>query len=108
MKKSELRKIIREELQNLKESQYELYHPTYTSAIDTALKYAERSGYEMDSEEVADIVGLQSRRPGRGKSTRVSIPLYKNGKLQRKGLQIVVYAMDTDSRNPFELTTYIR
>ena len=89
-------------------SDYEVYHKSYTSAIDTALEYAKKKGFTTDPEEVADLVGLQSRRPGKGKTTRVSIPLYKNGKPQRAGLQIVVYGMDADSSRPFELTTYIR
>jgi hypothetical protein len=89
-------------------SDYEVYHKSYTSAIDTALEYAKKKGFTTDPEEVADLVGLQSRRPGKGKTTRVSIPLHKNGKPQRAGLQIVVYGMDADSSRPFELTTYIR
>jgi ribosomal protein L21E len=89
-------------------SNYEVYHKSYTSAIDTALEYAKKKGFTTDPEEVADLVGLQSRRPGKGKTTRVSIPLYKNGKPQRAGLQIVVYGMDGNSSRPYELTTYIR
>jgi RecJ-like exonuclease len=85
---------------------YELYHDTYTSAVDTALKHAEVKGYTTDPEEVATYVGFGPRKPGRGKTVTVHIPLYKNGKPQKKALHIVVYNRDVD-RNTYELTTYI-
>ncbi|WP_298751902.1 hypothetical protein [uncultured Arcobacter sp.] len=90
----------------LESTEYELYHDTYTSAIQTALDYAIKKGYQTDKEEVADIVGLNSSRPKKGKTTRVTIPLYKNGKEQRKALHIQVYDRGT-SNNSYELNVYI-
>lgn len=91
---------------NEKKGDYEVYHSSYTSAVDTALKHAIDMGYTTDSEEVADLVGFGPKKPGRGKTVQVHIPLYKNGKPQRKALHITVYNRDVDG-NTFELTTYI-
>ena len=85
---------------------YQIYHNSYTSAVDTGLKHAEVKGYTTDPEEVASYVGFGPRKPGRGKTTTVHIPLYKDGKPQRKALHIVVYNRETNT-NPYELTAYI-
>jgi hypothetical protein len=85
---------------------YQLYHDSYTSAVNTGLKHAEIKGYTYDDDEVAVLVGMQSRKPGRGKTTTVHIPLYKNEKPQKKALHIVVYNKETNT-NTYELTAYI-
>jgi hypothetical protein len=87
-------------------SKYELYHDSYTKAINTALNYAEKNGYTTDDEERADIIGLKSSRPKDGKTERVTLPIYKNGKKQRKHLHIQVYNRGI-SGNTYELNTYI-
>jgi hypothetical protein len=91
---------------NEKKGDYEVYHSSYTSAVDAALKRAEELGYTTDKEEVGDLVGFGPKKPGRGKTVQVHIPLYKNGKKQKKALHITVYNRDVDG-NTFELTTYI-
>jgi len=85
---------------------YEIYHKSYTSAVDTALRYAEVKGYTTDSDEVTTLVGFGPKKPSRGKTVQVHIPLYKNDKPQRKALHITVYNRDVDG-NTYELTTYI-
>jgi len=90
---------------NLK-SDYVPYHNTYTSAVNGALQFAKNNGYDVDDEEVSELVGLQSQRPKPGKTTRVTIPLYKNGKLQRKALHFQVYNRETEI-DPYELNMYI-
>lgn len=86
----------------------ELYFDTYSAAINHALTTT-RKQFDIDPEDVADIVGLKSRRPSRGKTTSVSIPLYRRGtdKLDKKQLHIQVYNRETD-RDPFELNFYVR
>lgn len=84
-------------------SQKDIYFPTYTAAINASLEYAEKEGYETDPEELADIIGLKSKRPKVGETTTVHVPLYKDGKPQKKWLHIMVYGME----NSFELTKYI-
>jgi hypothetical protein len=48
-------------------------------------------------------VGMNSKRPSVGKTTRVSLELTKAGKPQRKMLHIQVYGM----KNGYELNSYI-
>ena len=106
----------------LKEGKYQIYHKTYTSAINTALEYAEKQGYEYDKEETASKIGMGPKKPSDGKTNRFSIQLTKNGKPQRKQLHIQVYNMGTFKRdnrdgslvrsmhggqNEYELNTYI-
>ncbi|MBF84605.1 MAG: hypothetical protein CL489_09035 [Acidobacteria bacterium] len=92
----------------LNESQFsDIYFDTYTDAVNFALDQTEKKGYQYDPEEVADIIGIHSSRPKDGKTTRWSLPLYKNGKRQRKELHVQVYGRGTTTNN-FELNHYIR
>ena len=85
---------------NLTESsKYQIYHYTYTSAINTALEWAEKQGYKYDKEETASKIGMGPKKPSAGKTNRFSIELTKNGKPQRKQLHIQVYGMGTYKRN---------
>lgn len=88
----------------LNESKYEIYHNSYTSAIDTALEYAESKGYEYSKEETATKIGMGPKKPSDGKTNRFSIELTKNGKPQNKQLNIQVYGM---GNGRYELNTYI-
>jgi len=85
------------------EYEKETYFKTYTEAVNAALEYSKKKGYETNKEELADIIGINSKRPKTGQTTKVDIPLYKNGKLQKKYLHRAVYAME----NSYELTRYI-
>ena len=106
----------------LTEAKYQVYHYTYTSAINTALEYAEKQGYEYDKEETASKIGMGPKKPSDGKTNRFSIELTKGGKPQKKQLHIQVYGMGTYKRdnsdgskvrslsggqNEYELNTYI-
>lgn len=91
---------------NEKKGDYQIYHSSYTSAVDAALRHAVDMGYTTDPEEVGSLVGFGPKKPGRGKTVQVHIPLYKNDKPQRKALHITVYNRDVNG-NTFELTTYI-
>ena len=88
------------------ESKFEVYHKSYTSAVDSALSYANNRGFELDDDEVAQSVGLNSSKPGRGKTTKVSLSLIKNGKEVKQKLHFQVYNRDIDPK-PYELNVYI-
>ena len=81
----------------------EVYHKSYTHAIEAAQNYAGKKGYEIEDDELFTKVGMNSKRPSVGKTTRVSLELLKNGKPQRKMLHIQVYGM----KNGYELNAYI-
>jgi hypothetical protein len=82
---------------------YEVYHKSYTSAIEAAREYAEKKGFEIDNDDSFRKIGMGPRKPSEGKTNRFSIQLTKDGKLQRKQLHIQVYGM----KNSYELNTYI-
>jgi hypothetical protein len=83
----------------LTEAKFPIYHKTYTSAINSALDWAKKSGYQMDDEEIAREIGMGPKKPSEGKTNRFSISLTKGGKPQRKQLHIQVYNMGTFKRN---------
>lgn len=88
----------------LNENKYQIYHNSYTSAINTALEYAEFKGFDYDKEETATKIGMGPKKPSDGKTNRFSIELMKNGKPQNKQLHIQVYGM---GNGKYELNTYI-
>ena len=88
----------------LKENKYQIYHNSYTSAINTALEYAESKGYEYNNDETAEKIGMGPKKPSDGKTNRISIGLTKNGKPQNKQLNIQVYGMGDGK---YELNTYV-
>ena len=85
------------------ESKYQVYHNSYTSAVDTALEYAEKQGYSYDKEETATKIGMGPKKPDDGKTNKFSITLYKDGKEQKKALNVQIYGMG----ERFELNAYI-
>jgi len=85
-------------------SDYEVYHKSYTSAINAAKTYAEKKGYEINDDDSFRQIGMGPRKPSEGKTNKFSIELSKDGKVQRKKLQIQVYGM----RNSYELNAYIQ
>lgn len=95
--------MIEETLKEAK-SDYEVYHKSYTSAINAAKEYAEKKGYEINDDDSFRQIGMGPRKPSEGKTNKFSIELSKDGKVQRKKLQIQVYGM----RNSYELNVYIQ
>jgi hypothetical protein len=81
----------------------DVYHKTYTSAINTALEYAEKKGFTYDKEEVAREIGMGPRKPKDGDTNRFTISLKKDDKEQKKSLHIQVYGM----KETYELNCYI-
>jgi hypothetical protein len=85
---------------------YEIYHKTYSDAMQSAKSFAKGSGYEVDEDDWHDQVSTGPRKPSKDKTNRFSILLTKNGKEQKKRLQIQVTNIGTSGR-PFELNAYI-
>ena len=82
---------------------YEVYHDTFSSAVQTAEEVALKRGYQIDENEWFNIVSTGKRKPSVNDTNRYSIPLYKDGKEQRKMLQIQVY----NTGRKYELNCYI-
>ncbi len=92
---------------SLNEADYKVYHKSFTGSADEARKFAEKRGFEIDEDDWQSQIGLGGRniksRPSVGKTHNFTIGLLKDGKPQRKALQISVYGM----KNGYELNAYI-
>ncbi len=82
---------------------YEIYHKTFTSAIEEVEKFAEKNGYEIDSDEMFNKVGTGPKKPSVGKTNEYHLTLMKNGKEDRKKLHFQVYGL----KSQYELNMYI-
>jgi len=80
-----------------------MYLNSYTECIQKAKEEFQKKGFYFNEDELVDIIGFNSRRPSEGETERLTLPLYKNNKLQRKAGHIQVYGM----KNCFELNYYI-
>jgi hypothetical protein len=102
LNESDLKELVQRIVED-KHLNYEVYHDTYTSAINTALDYAEKKGYEYNKEETFNKIGLGPRKPAEGETNKIMITLFKDGKEQKKSLHIQVYGMS----KKYELNCYI-
>lgn len=85
-------------------SKYDVYHTTYSSAVDTAIELAKKQGYEVDMDDVWDKVSTGPRKPSEGKTNTFNITLKKNGKeVKNRRLNFQVYGMGSK----YELNAYI-
>ena len=81
----------------------DVYFKSYTHAIEAAEAMALKKGYTIEDDEMFTKVGMNSKRPSVGKTTKVNLELLRNGKPQKKMLHIQVYGM----KNGYELNAYI-
>jgi len=84
------------------------YFKSASEAVEYAREMAEKKGYEIDEDDWQTQIGMGGKhnrlRPGVGKTHSFTVGLTKNGKPQRKALNISLYGMDSGS---YELTYYI-
>ena len=84
------------------------YFKSFTDAVEFARKATEKRGFTIDEDDWQSQIafgGKYSRsRPSKGKTNSFTVGLLKNGKPQRKSLQISVFGMPSGS---YELTHYI-
>jgi|TARA_R110002124_G_scaffold283522_1_gene459651 hypothetical protein len=84
------------------------YFKSFTQAVEYARKVTEKRGFTIDEDDWQTQIafgGKYSRsRPSKGKTNSFTVGLLKNGKPQRKSLQISVFGMPSGS---YELTQYI-
>ena len=77
---------------------YEIYHKSFSDAMQHAYEYAEKKGFPVDTSEIDDKVALGPKKPSKGKTNRYDL------KAGRKTAHIQVYNMDNKS---YELNMYI-
>jgi hypothetical protein len=85
-------------------SDYEVYHKDYSGAVQTAIKQAEKRGFEVDMDDWHDKVATGPKKPSAGKTNSFSVKLKKDGKESKKALHLQVYNMDN---HKYELNMYI-
>ena len=93
--------------ESVNEANYKVYHKSFTEAAEEARRMAEKRGFEINEDDWHSQITLGGKnlrsRPGEGKTTTFTVGLSKDGKPQRKALQIQVYGM----KNGYELNAYI-
>lgn len=82
----------------------EIYHDTFSSAVQLAKQKAEDKGYIVDEDDWFSKVNSGDGKPSVGQTTKVSLGLLKNGKETTEKLHIQVYGME---EGKYELNYYI-
>ena len=87
-----------------KGSNSQLYHNSFSAAVQHAMKQAQKKGYEVDEEDWQRKVASGPSKPSAGKTNRYTVNLMKNGKPVKQKLQMQVYGMDSGK---YELNMYV-
>ena len=91
---------------NENKSDYEVYHKSYSDACGEVIKYAGKNGYFINEDDwFQEVTTAYPGKPRAGKTVKHNVPLYKNGKEQKKQIHFQVYGMETGT---YELNVYIR
>lgn len=94
-------------LNEVTKKQYEIYHSTYSAAVNAAKVYAEADGYEVSDDEWFGKINNGPRKPEEGKSNKITLELSKDGKPSKKALHLQVYNRGNTIKNNYELNAYI-
>lgn len=95
--------LSRKEFLNEAKSDYKVYHKRYSEVIDEIENYATSLGYELDQQEYGTAYVDAFFKPNGGDTKSDTITLYKNGKKQRKALQVQIHG----ENDKFELNMYV-
>lgn len=87
-----------------KKDDYQIHHPSYTSAVQTAITQVEKRGFKVDEDSWWDEVSTGPKKPSVGKTNRVTVKLTKNDKPSKKTLHMQVYGMEGGR---YELNMYV-
>lgn len=91
-----------------KKNTNDTYFKAAYEAAEYAKKQVEKKGFQVDEDDWQSQIGMGGKynrmRPSVGKTHSFSIGLIKNGKPQRKNLNISLYGMDSGQ---YELNYYI-
>jgi hypothetical protein len=96
---------LKEETLDEAKSNYEIKHKTFSSAIQHAVEVAAKQGYDVDPDDYDRKVAMGPKKPSKGKTNSYSIKLTKNGKEQKKALQVQIANLDNKF---YELNMYIQ
>jgi len=104
-KNAKRRKQVGEETSEVEEGKndYDIYHKSYSSAVQHALDQVKKRGYEVDMDDYHNKVSTGPRKPSVGKTNSFSIDLTKSGKPVKNKLHMQVYGMEGGK---YELNMY--
>ena len=85
--------------ENLNEADYELYHKTFSAAMQHAYAHAKKKGYIVDPDEIDNKVATGPKKPSSGKTNKYILGTNKKQKLH-------VQVANLDNKR-FELNMYI-
>ena len=109
--KSTSRKVAKhtglgESLDEAKKPEFQVYHPSYSSAVQNAEKHLNAQGFEIHPDDWFHHVNSGPTKPAEGKTVSLHIPLHKNGIPSKKVAHIQVYNRGNDLANNHELNMY--
>lgn len=88
----------------LNEANYQLYHDSYSSAVQEALRETKDQGYVVDEDDFHYKVTTGPRKPQPGETNSFHIKLLKDGAETNAVLHMQIYRMQEDR---YELNMYI-
>lgn len=94
-----LSKLVKES-----KSSYQVYHTSYSSAVQEAEKLAQKNGFEVDEHDWGFRVATGPKKPSEGKTNRFNIELTKDGNQNNSTLSFQVYGM---GNGKYELNAYL-
>ena len=98
-----------------KGSDYELYHKTFSAAMQHAYAHAKKKGYTVDPDEIDNKVATGPKKPSMGKTNRYILGTDKRQKLhvqvanldnKRYELNMYIEGVEIDERYKVGRTTY--
>ena len=87
----------------LQESEYVVIHNSYSSAVSEIEKFASKRGFQIMEDEIWNQISIGPRKPKDGVTNKFHLSLEKNGKEQKKALQVQI----TGVGEKYELNMYI-
>ena len=105
-KKARLGLKAEEVIDEAKKDSYQIYHPTYSSAVQHAEKHLNKQGFDIHPDDWFHHVNAGPSKPAEGKTVSLHIPLHKDGVPSKKVAHIQVYNRGNDLANNHELNMY--
>ena len=96
--------VYEEDLEESLDESYKISHKSYTDAVNHAFAHHAKGGLHSSDDDRMHHVGINSKKPSEGKTTRVNIPAThtKTGKKHMVHMQVY----NKGGSHPYELNTY--
>ena len=95
-----------EVIDEAKKDSYQVYHPSYSSAVQHAEKHLNKQGFDIHPDDWFHHINAGPSKPAEGKTVSLHIPLHKDGVPSKKVAHIQVYNRGNDIANNHELNMY--